>query len=357
MRRREFLTLAAASCCWAENAPWRSEVLPSESKRYSDPTTEFPVTRLTAPTFNSYLTAPQNRAIGRNFMLFSSDREGKLDVYRLDLRSGQQRRLTQAQALDPASLALLPDDRGFCYVDGPSLRWMNLGTFKEHEVYRAEPPYERLGDISLGHGSGTAYFTERKPGGDQLRSIPLLKGPAVDIVESEDEISLPVPKPGGGVAYRSKGLLYFRSQREAARALRLAPGRIGPVYWSPDGSALLYLNIPEAPSERNSLREYVLSTGQDRLIARTSQFVEFAPNADASVFVGASGSQAAPHILILIRSVRRELTMCEHRAKDLRNLAVAFSPNSQRVIFQSDQHGKSALYSVAVERFVAETES
>ena len=36
---------------------------------------------------------------------------------------------------------------------------------------------------------------------------------------------------------------------------------------------------------------------------------------------------------------------------------VHFAPNSQRVLYQSDAHGKPALYSVAVERFVAETES
>ncbi len=239
--------------------------------------------RLTAPTFNSYLTAPHNRGIGnRNFMLFSSDREGKLDAYRLDLRSGQQRRLTQAQSLDPASLALLPDDRGFCYVDGPSLRLMNLGTLKDHEVYRAAAPYEQLGDISVGHGGGSAYVVERKPGRYRLRSVPLLHGSAADILDSEDGIETPLAKPGGGVVYRSRNSLFFRTQGEERRELRVAPGRIGPIYWSPDGASLLYLNIPEVPGERSSIREYVIATGQDRLIAKTTQYVEFAPNGDAT---------------------------------------------------------------------------
>ncbi len=359
MKRRAFLALAAAtSPCLAQNAASRSEVFPPEWRRYADPTTEFPVTRLTSPSFNSYLTAEHNRGIGnRTFVVFSSDREGQLDAFRLDLRNGQQRRLTQAESLNPQSLALLPDDRNLCYADGPSLRWMNLTNLKDHEVYRADAPYDRLGSVSISRTGSEAFVVERSAGRNRLRSISLQHGSAVDIAESEEEISLPLPKPGGGVVYRVRNSLFFKAQRSAPHELRIAPGKAGPAYWSPDGASLLYLNIPETPGDRNSIREYVMATGQDRWIAKTTQFVTFAPNGDGSVFVGASGSKAAPHILILIRSVRRELTMCEHRASNPRDVVVAFSPNSQRVLFHSDQHGKSALYMVAVERFVAETES
>ena len=61
--------------------------------------------------------------------------------------------------------------------------------------------------------------------------------------------------------------------------------------------------------------------------------------------------------MILLRATRRELTLCEHKARDTRTLAVVFAPNSQRILFQSDQQGKSAIYSMMVERFVEETES
>jgi hypothetical protein len=33
-----------------------------------------------------------------------------------------------------------------------------------------------------------------------------------------------------------------------------------------------------------------------------------------------------------------------------------FTPNSQSVLFQSDRHGKPAIYWMAVEKFVSETE-
>ena len=139
--------------------------------------------------------------------------------------------------------------------------------------------------------------------------------------------------------------------------MTMAPGVTGPMFWSPDGASLLYLNFPEKPGELNTVREHVLVTGEDRLIAKTTQYVQFAPNRDATVFAGASGSRASPHVLILLRATRRELTLCEHKARDIRSLAVVFAPNSQRILFQSDQQGRSAIYSMIVERFVEETES
>jgi oligogalacturonide lyase len=73
--------------------------------------------------------------------------------------------------------------------------------------------------------------------------------------------------------------------------------------------------------------------------------------------VGASGSKASPYMLLLVRSVKRELTLCQHRASDPRQVTAFFSPNSQRVVFQSDRDGKMALYSIAVDRLVEETET
>ena len=49
-------------------------------------------------------------------------------------------------------------------------------------------------------------------------------------------------------------------------------------------------------------------------------------------------------------------TLAEHRASDPKMVAPVFSPNSQRVYFSSDQHGKPAIYTMSVERLVEETE-
>jgi oligogalacturonide lyase len=91
-------------------------------------------------------------------------------------------------------------------------------------------------------------------------------------------------------------------------------------------------------------------------VAKTSQFVHFDANRDTSVFVGASRNKASPHILILLRTTQRELTLCEHRASDPGSVAPVFSADSQQIFFHSDKQGKPAIYRVHVERFVEATE-
>src|SRR5271169_1245207 len=129
--RRAFLATLASSALDAELDKGKN--FPPEWKRYSDPATEFDVYRLTNPAFSSYLPAYYNRAISKRqgFLLFSSDHTGSKQVFRMDLKLGEIRQLTQAQDLDEASLALLPDDRGFCFFDGPSLRMASLSNLRD----------------------------------------------------------------------------------------------------------------------------------------------------------------------------------------------------------------------------------
>jgi oligogalacturonide lyase len=118
---------------------------------------------------------------------------------------------------------------------------------------------------------------------------------------------------------------------------------------------LIYLHIPENPKELVTLREHAPDDGSDKLLAKTSQFISVSPNADASVFTGASRSKASAYVLILLRVVRRELTLCEHHASDPAMVEPVFTPDSQSIVFVSDRHGKPALYQVHVARFVEET--
>ena len=61
-------------------------------------------------------------------------------------------------------------------------------------------------------------------------------------------------------------------------------------------------------------------------------------------------------MLLLLRTTRREFSLCEHKATKPELVSPIFSPDSQRIYFQSDRHGKPALYQVRVNRFVEETE-
>ena len=109
------------------------------------------------------------------------------------------------------------------------------------------------------------------------------------------------------------------------------------------------------PGTLNTIREQGLDTRSDSRIAGTSQFACLSRNADGSVFLGASRSKASPVVLVLLRSTRREFTLCEHKSRVPAQVAPRFTPSSQRVIFQSDRHGNGAMYSINVERLIEKT--
>ena len=53
---------------------------------------------------------------------------------------------------------------------------------------------------------------------------------------------------------------------------------------------------------------------------------------------------------------RRELTLAEHHANDPASVVVVFSPNSQRLFYQTDRQGKPAIFMMSIDRFVENTE-
>jgi oligogalacturonide lyase len=118
---------------------------------------------------------------------------------------------------------------------------------------------------------------------------------------------------------------------------------------------VLYLNYPEVQTQLRAIRELTPDTNTDKLVARTSQFAAFGCNRDTSVFVGSSANAASPTVLILLRIARRELTLCEHKASQPESTSPMFSPDSQRIYFQSDRDGKPAIYCVHVDKLVEKT--
>jgi oligogalacturonide lyase len=127
---------------------------------------------------------------------------------------------------------------------------------------------------------------------------------------------------------------------------------VGRADWAPDGKTVLYLNFPEDPKQLTAIRECAPDAASDKLVAKTSQFANFGFNRDTSVFVGASRSAASPTILLLLRITQRELTLCEHKASHPETTAPRFSPDAQRIYFQSDRDGKPAIYCMHVEKLV-----
>lgn len=313
---------------------------------FADPTTEARVVRLTNPSSTSWLPAPTNRfvSVKDRFLIFSSDRTGHAAPFQVDLRTGVPYQLGETAALAPRSLCLNEKGRSLYLIDGGVLKEITLANRKVRTV-----------------ADGVDAFSAA-PGGEfvvvRRRRLELLNsGQPI----AEDTGSFCLLRPGGdGCLFvreeTQEGREYWFTSLAGSKPVLLAKGQVSCPYWSPAGKSLLFLReVPGANGMLSEIHEVAADTGVERCVAPTSQFAAFAPNVDATVFVGASRSKAQPTIILLLRSVKRELTLCEHRASHPASVSPVFSPDSRRVYFESDHQGKPALYSVNVELLVEPT--
>ena len=209
------------------------------------------------------------------------------------------------------------------------------------------------------HATLVERLVDRRGDTSRLRMVTLGQGVARTVIESPFAMSAPINRPmRAQILYRQGGeaLWMVNADGTQNRKLKLAPGGIGTPNWSGDGKTILYLNFPEDRTQLNNLREFTPDTGADKLIGKTSQFAAFGANRDASVFVGASRN-SSPAVLLLLRAGHSERTMAEHKASHAEAVAPLFSPDSQRIYFQSDRHGKTAIYSMHVDKLVEKTDA
>ena len=338
----------------------KGAAFPTEWRRYADPTTELEVIRLTDPAYTSILPAYFGREITRNSgsLLFSSDHSGSPQAFLMDLKSGGTRQLTEVEELDGYSLTLTPDNHSFCYFAGRTLAITGISNLRQRELYQVPAGWDRCQGLTVGPDGTHATVAEKHGEESRLRMVTLGRGAARTIVEAPFVMSDAVPRPmRAQVLYRQgdRALWLVNTDGKQNRQLKTADGRIGPADWSPDGKTVLYLSFPDDRTQLNCIRELTPDTNTDELVAKTSQFVHFGFNRDTSVFVGASRNVASPTLLLLLRVTRREFTMCEHKASDPATTAPRFAPDSQRVYFQSDRHGKPAIYCMNVEKLVERT--
>ncbi|HEX3681398.1 MAG TPA: hypothetical protein VHU83_02570 [Bryobacteraceae bacterium] len=347
MTRRALLGLLPAGLIADTGRKARPLPRVGEFVPFADPTTEARVVRLTNPASTSWLPAPANRfvSVKDRFLVFSSDRTGRAAPFQLDLHAGLPHQLGETSALAPLSLCLDEKQKTLFLLDGGALKEITMANRKVRTV--AEDV-----DAFASAPGGEFVVVRRK------RLELLNAGRAV----ADEAGSLCLMRPGGD------GCLFVREEAPEAREywftllaaqnrpVLLAKGRISYPFWSPDGKSLLFLrDVPGTGGFLSEIHEVAADSGAERCVAPTSQFAAFAPNGDASVFVGASRSRAQPTIVLLLRSARRELTLCEHRASHPASVSPVFSPDSRRVYFESDHQGKPALYSVNVELLVEPT--
>lgn len=322
-----------------------------EFVRFIDPATEATVVRLTSPASTSLLTAASNRFISskRRFLIFSSDRTGRPSPFQLDLRTGRLRQLAQTADLRPDSLCMDERERSLYLIDSGELKEIALANLKIRTLAEGVSAFS-MGTLASG-------FVAVKQG-----RLERVDGAGLTLAENIGSSCAPLVRPGGTGCFFPRDLSsderefwYAPFEGSPSKAVLLAKGRVWNPIWSPDGRSLLFLRDVQANVLLSELHEVVPETGAEQRLAPTSQFAAFAPNRDASVFVGASRSKAQPNVVLLLRAVKRELTLCEHRASHPALVSPVFSPDSRRVYFQSDHQGRSALYSVNIELLVEPT--
>jgi oligogalacturonide lyase len=353
--RRAFLSTLAATAGGAEHYP----TVASEMRRFRDPSTEFELTRLTNPAaFGATLPAPPLRGISAksNSLVYCSDRTGQLQVFRMDLKSGESRQWTDADSLNPLMVSMLPDERSLMYGDGQQL--VVLGK-KAKTIYTVESGWQFTPGFTLADDGSTAAVQEQRAGRYRTRIINVGPGSANTIFEASEPVRYVRFRPKRSeLVYNSGGALTLVTpDGRGSKRLNTPGGSVGEALWSADGRALHYLLATGERGRTVELRENLPETGEDKLIGRTTQFVSFARNADSSVFAGISGNKGAPYVLLLVRAARRELTLAEHRANSPEKCVIAFSANSQRLYFSSDREGKPAIYGMALDPFVEKTDT
>lgn len=333
------------------NGPKAKSPIPAgigEFVRYTDPVTENTLVRLTSPASSSLLPEATNRFISLkgHFLVFSSDRNGHFNPFRADLRTGALTQLADTQDLRPGSLCLEAQDRFLRLIEGDRLVEMNLLGRKTRVLADGVSAFSEVHEPS-------EFVVVRRNRLEYLsRSGPVL---------AEEVADWCLVGPGGAaclfgreVSATERELWYTNLElNRQTKPVKLASGAVSNPRWSPGGRSVLFLrNSPWGAGVISEIREVSLDSLQETGVARTSQFAVFNSNEEGTVFIGASKSKAQPNVILLLRSVARELTLCEHRAHDPRTVTPVFSPDSRRIYFQSDREGKPALYSMNVEAIV-----
>jgi oligogalacturonide lyase len=324
-----------------------------EFTRETDPATENTIVRLTVPSSASFLPYARNRFVSarERILVFASDRGGHFAPFALDLRNGSIKQIAETAKLDPRSITFDRQEKSILFLDESSVVEAGLSHSSPRTVAEGVTSFSSAADGSL-------YL---------IASGKLVRKEGNDARTLADDASEAWPQPNSGGCVFSRVItgaggpeereLYYAGA-DGSKPQLLASGAVREPFWDADGQSILFLRdaITENGAVVSEIHGCRVKSGGEYLVSTTSQFASFAPNSDASVFVGASRSRAQPTVILMLRSPHREMTLCEHRSTHPGEVSPVFSPDNRRIYFESDHEGKSAVYSVNVELLVEASE-
>lgn len=330
-----------------------------QKKEFIDPTTEFQVTRWTEESATARLPGELERAISRNNqqLLYASNRSGLWQPFLLNLPKGDSVQLAAANELSPDSLALLKDDKEFLYLDGATLVRAQIRRNRARDLYRAEDGWIPNGALRVSPDDRNVALLETRGAASRVMFVDLAAGKPRQVLESSQGLLqlLDFHPRYGLLLLDTRGTPVFHGGASSPAIPPFPPGEVLHARFSGSANQLIYLLHTTAPSERTQLMEFDVATKTHQLIANTSKFAVFSPNADSSVFVGASASLAQPLLLLLLRVTRREFSLMEHSASEPSVVRPIFTHDSQTIFFQSDRLGNNCIFSVSVKGLVEQT--
>ncbi|MBA3973451.1 MAG: hypothetical protein C0504_04440 [Candidatus Solibacter sp.] len=352
--------MALAPAVLAAQPPRKPEPSAAGKMRFLDRATEFAVTRLTSPDEESRLPLSPGRGISRrgDAALAIRRRDDRRQLIWLEFGSGAGRVLAESPGFDPLTAALTSDDRWILAADGARLIALQRQNPRLSTVAELDPAKPLCAPLAPSADRVTVFFAQSSGAGSEIHSLRIGQDRRLPHHECGEPVEELAPNPRRAlVAWRTRSGAVWAGGLDGSRPRRIEmpEGRVLQFYWAAGGQAILYLFEPADPAKLVEIREQQVDSRTDSLVAKTSQFASFAPNADASAFVGASRSKASPHILLLLRKTMRELTLCEHGEQDAAACRPVFTPDSQSVVFTSAMHGKPALYLAGVEKLIEKT--
>lgn len=380
-------------------------------REFRDPDTGARVVRLTPPGAQCQRNYFYQKAFTNDgrFLIFGCDLGGAMNLWELELASGEARQLSFGKGENIQGAYLSADDRSVYFSRGARFHVrVDRQGGAEEVVYEVPSPWVGYG--TWGPNTDTTktlallmHQDDRVTGGgwekfaaqyhaqprQRLVEIDLTNGASRVVWEEKRHLGHPMYRPdddavlgfcheGPHDLVDSRIWLIGSDGTNLTRVKEHAPGEsIMHEFWVPDGSRLLYVSYTKGQQERFIGAATVKGLGQEVLNERLMAMPPCAhlmSNRDGTLLVGDGAGQLGdvadqaghafapdPFLHLFDLKTRTHSRLCGHQSSwrvyggntQASHPHPSFTPDETRVLFASDFEGDLALYLVDVKENLA----